>query len=178
MTHLQSASKHANKLSGLAPWRRTLPRKYTRGIASSLTRPECSLDSWNYIMSECSTGAVGEKPNLWKPTDVWVAGRPNRSLQIVSISRLRPGVRRTCKKERKTSAVRSRVPVSSPAMDLEMDTARVRNDPRSTSIVDAFEKHFIEFFRDTSLKDGRQNIPESGEETDSMVGAFPLEGGS
>jgi hypothetical protein len=57
-------------------------------------------------------------------------------------------VRRTCKKERKTSAVRSRVLVSSPAMDLEMDTARVRNDPRSTSIVDAFEI-FIIFFRDT-----------------------------
>jgi hypothetical protein len=48
-------------------------------------------------------------------------------------------VRRTCEKERKTSAVRSRVLVSSPATDLEMDTARVRYDPRSTNIVDAFE---------------------------------------
>ncbi len=46
-------------------------------------------------------------------------------------------MRRTCKKERKTSTVRSRVFVSSPAVDLEMDTARVRNDPRSTNIVDA-----------------------------------------
>jgi hypothetical protein len=56
-------------------------------------------------------------------------------------------VRRTCKKERKTSAVRSRVLVSSPAVDLEMDTARVRNEPRSTSIVDAIEKKtFHQFF--------------------------------
>ncbi len=75
--------------------------------------------------------------NLWKPTDAWVAGRPNRSLQMASISGLRPDVRRTCKKERKTSTVRSRVFVSSPTVDLEMDTARVRNDPRSTNIVDA-----------------------------------------
>lgn len=66
-----------------------------------------------------------------------MAERPSRSLQIASMSRLRPGVRKTCKKERKTSAVRSRVLVSSPAMDLEMDIARERNDPRSTSIVDA-----------------------------------------
>ena len=69
-----------------------------------------------------------------------MAGRPNWSLQIASISGLRPGVRRTCRKERRTSAVRSRVLVSSPVVDLEMDTARVRNDPRSTSIVDAFGK--------------------------------------
>jgi hypothetical protein len=58
-------------------------------------------------------------------------------------------VRRTCKKERKTSAVRSRALVSSPAMDLEMDTARVRNDPRSTSIVDAFEIYFSAIFFET-----------------------------
>ena len=87
-------------------------------------------------------------------------------------------MRSTCKKERKTSAVRSRVLASSPAMDLEMDTARVRNDPRSTSIVDAFKIIiFIDFFETHRCETG-ENIPESGEETDSMVGAFPIEGES
>lgn len=84
-------------------------------------------------------------------------------------------MRRTCKKERKTSAVRSRALVSPPAVDLEIDTARVRNDPRSTSIVDALEKKIL---WDTSACDGRQNIPESGEECESVVGTFPIEGES
>jgi hypothetical protein len=84
-------------------------------------------------------------------------------------------VRRTRKKERKTSAVRSRVLVSSPAMDLEMETARVRNDPRSTSIVDAFEIYFfIIFFQTHRCETGDKTYPNQAKKLRAWLAHFPL----
>jgi hypothetical protein len=56
-----------------------------------------------------------------------------------------------------------------------MDTARVRNDPRSTSIVDAFEIIFSSIFFETHrCTTGDKTYPNQAKKPTAWLARFPL----